>query len=93
MFNPSVKCSDSESSRHGKRRVKGNPETSGQTSWKGWVKIKQVSEVPWKSLFREVMSYKKRGPDGKLAECAPLPKPACQEKEKSGIRRTEGDKK
>lgn len=45
------------------------------------------------SLFSEVMSYKKRVPDGKLAECAPLPKRVCQEKEKSRIRRTEGDKK
>lgn len=38
---------------------------------KGWVKTKQVSAVRWK--VSSAVSYKKRAPDGKLAECAPLP--------------------
>lgn len=92
MFSTSTKCLNWGSSRRITRAAKGK-------IWR-WVdeprgrrgKLNQVSEAQRKVSSAEWRRTRGEAPDGKLAECAPLPKRVCQEKEKSGIRRTEGDK-
>lgn len=93
MFSTSTKYLNLGSSRHIKRAAEGNLETSGQNpAGDFWGKLNQVSEVQWKISSAKWRRTRGEAPDGKLAECAALPKRVCQEKEESGIRRTEGDR-